>query len=126
MPTLSVKDVYYDYVQKSGVTHALQGVTTDFTSGKLYALTGRSGSGKTTLLSLIASFDKPKSGDILLGVEVERLSFTVAVEYHSRGNSCGAGLKMDPPDRKSLNRLLQSPCGNCLAVKFQRIAGNCG
>ena len=52
MPTLSVKDVYYDYVQKSGVTHALQGVTTDFTSGKLYALTGRSGSGKTTLLSL--------------------------------------------------------------------------
>lgn len=66
MPTLSVKDVYYDYVQKFGVTHALQGVTTEFISGKLYALTGRSGSGKTTLLSLIASFDKPSRGDILL------------------------------------------------------------
>ena len=71
MITLTLKNVVYDYVSKAGITHALKGVSAEFISGKLYAITGRSGSGKTTLLSLLAAFDRPKSGDILLnGVSI--------------------------------------------------------
>ena len=71
MTLLQLCDVHYDYSSKSGVTHALRGVTADFLPGVLYALTGRSGCGKTTLLSLIAAFDRPRSGDIRLdGVSI--------------------------------------------------------
>ena len=66
MAVLQVRDIYYDYILKYGVTHALNGVTADFENGKIYSITGRSGSGKTTLLSLIAAFDSPKSGELLI------------------------------------------------------------
>jgi len=63
-PLIEVKNVFYDYVIRSGPVHALKGVDASFEKGKMYAVTGRSGSGKTTLLSLIAAFDRPKSGEI--------------------------------------------------------------
>lgn len=66
MSVLEVQNLYYDYVQRFGATHALQGVSGRFESGKLYALTGRSGSGKSTLLSLLAGFDHPREGTITL------------------------------------------------------------
>ena len=66
MMLLQLCDLHYDYASKSGVTHALRGVNAAFKPGILYALTGRSGCGKTTLLSLIAAFDRPLRGDILL------------------------------------------------------------
>lgn len=66
MKTLTIRDLSYDYVLKSGITHALVSINAEFSPGTFYALTGRSGSGKTTLLSLLAAFDKPKQGDILL------------------------------------------------------------
>ena len=49
MSVLKVHNVYYDYVGRAGVTHALKGVSGVFESGRLYALTGRSGSGKSTV-----------------------------------------------------------------------------
>ncbi|MBQ7378969.1 MAG: ABC transporter ATP-binding protein [Clostridia bacterium] len=66
MTLLQLRDVHYDYTSSSGVTHALRGVDAEFLPGNFYALTGRSGCGKTTLLSLIAAFDRPLRGDILL------------------------------------------------------------
>ncbi len=66
MRTLLCKNVSYDYVQKSGITSALRDVSAEFHTGTMYSLTGRSGSGKTTLLSILAGFDRPKSGEILL------------------------------------------------------------
>ncbi len=69
MSVLEVQNVCYDYVGRSGVTHALKGVSGVFESGRLYALTGRSGSGKSTLLSLLAGFDRPKEGCITLDGE---------------------------------------------------------
>lgn len=38
-----------------------------FSAGRITALSGRSGSGKTTLLNLIAGFDEPDSGSVLIG-----------------------------------------------------------
>lgn len=66
MSVLKICNLSYEYRHKSVITRALNNVNVEFESGKLYALTGRSGSGKTTLISLIAAFDKPQNGDILL------------------------------------------------------------
>jgi putative ABC transport system ATP-binding protein len=78
MTLLQLRDVHYDYTSSSGVTHALRGVDAEFLPGRFYALTGRSGCGKTTLLSLIAAFDRPLRGDILLdGVSIFASSATL-------------------------------------------------
>ncbi len=44
----------------------LGGLTHDFASGRLTAITGRSGAGKTTLLKLVAGLDRPSSGQVTL------------------------------------------------------------
>ena len=66
MGELRTIDLKYEYRNKYQTVHALRGVSCEFSSGSLYALTGRSGSGKSTLLSLLAGLDKPASGAIYL------------------------------------------------------------
>jgi len=68
-------DVLVENVSRSfGVHKALDGVTIAFPDGGFYALLGPSGSGKTTLLRMIAGFDFPDSGRIVIGGEsVERV-----------------------------------------------------
>jgi putative spermidine/putrescine transport system ATP-binding protein/spermidine/putrescine transport system ATP-binding protein len=57
-----------------GAHRALDDVSIDFPDGGFYALLGPSGSGKTTLLRLIAGFDFPDAGRIMIGGEgVERV-----------------------------------------------------
>ncbi|MGV0878262.1 ATP-binding cassette domain-containing protein [Martelella sp. FLE1502] len=56
---------------------------------KVSAVTGRSGSGKTTLLNLIAGFERPDSGDILIagermnGLHVSRRPVTVVFQENN-------------------------------------------
>lgn len=61
-----LKDVCYRYQGKYQTVQAVNGISYDFESRKLYAIVGKSGSGKTTLLSLMAGLDLPTSGDILI------------------------------------------------------------
>ena len=57
-----LKDVCYRYQGKYQTVQAVNGISYDFESGKLYAIVGKSGSGKTTLLSLMAGLDlRPRS-----------------------------------------------------------------
>lgn len=63
---ISVKGVSYDYVTPVETVHALRNINCDFTAGQTHAVIGRSGSGKSTLLSLLAGFDKAKTGEILI------------------------------------------------------------
>lgn len=63
---LCSENLFYDYTTEAETVHALQGVSCCFDSGKIYSITGRSGSGKTTFLSLLAGFDRPLSGNVLL------------------------------------------------------------
>ena len=57
-----------------GPFRALSDVSVSFADGGFYGLLGPSGSGKTTLLRLIAGFDFPDSGRIVIGGEsVERV-----------------------------------------------------
>jgi len=52
-----------------GAVRALDSVTLSIAPGEFFAMLGPSGSGKTTCLRLIAGFDRPTSGKILLDGE---------------------------------------------------------
>ncbi len=68
-------EVRVENVSRSfGAMKALDGVSIAFPDRGFYALLGPSGSGKTTLLRMIAGFDFPDSGRIVIGGEgVERV-----------------------------------------------------
>ena len=50
-----------------GATHALDGLDLQLKPGELLALLGPSGCGKTTALRLLAGFDSPTAGEVLIG-----------------------------------------------------------
>ncbi|MEM6793236.1 MAG: ABC transporter ATP-binding protein [Acidobacteriota bacterium] len=57
-----------------GATDVLKGLTVELGEGEILALLGLSGSGKTTALRLLAGFEEPDSGTVLLnGEDVTRL-----------------------------------------------------
>ncbi len=60
---ISVRDV----VKRFGDVTAVAGVSFDVRPGEFFSLLGPSGSGKTTILRMIAGFELPTSGSILLG-----------------------------------------------------------
>lgn len=68
MPILEVNNLKKVYVQRLGGSHvqALSDVTFSVEEGEYAAIMGESGSGKTTLLNILAAFDKPTSGEVLL------------------------------------------------------------
>ncbi len=66
MSILTATDVIYEYRNSHQTVRAVEGVSCDFTQGKVYAIVGSSGSGKTTFLSLLAGLDVPTSGTIEL------------------------------------------------------------
>ncbi len=60
--------VCFDSVSKRFGQHvAIDGLTLDIREGEFFALLGPSGCGKTTLLRLLAGFETPDKGHILLG-----------------------------------------------------------
>jgi putrescine transport system ATP-binding protein len=58
-----------DIVKTFGSTRAVDGVSLDIFPGEFFALLGPSGCGKTTLLRMLAGFETPDSGHILLDGE---------------------------------------------------------
>jgi putative spermidine/putrescine transport system ATP-binding protein len=62
LPAVSFQGVTRCY----GLVTAVSGVTLDIAKGEFFALLGSSGSGKTTLLMLLAGFDQPTEGRVLM------------------------------------------------------------
>jgi ABC-type Fe3+/spermidine/putrescine transport system ATPase subunit len=62
-------------IKRFGAVTAVAGVDLDVGRGEFLTLLGPSGSGKTTILKLIAGFERPTAGQILLdGDDIARLS----------------------------------------------------
>ncbi|MFZ1726375.1 MAG: ABC transporter ATP-binding protein [Albidovulum sp.] len=55
-----------DVVKDFGSFRALKGITAQINEGEFFSLLGPSGCGKTTLLRMIAGFDDPSSGTIVI------------------------------------------------------------
>ncbi|GAB6169358.1 ABC transporter ATP-binding protein [Clostridium carnis] len=71
MPLLEANNLKKIYTTRFGgnQVQALSNVTFSIESGEYVAIMGESGSGKTTLLNILASLDKPTSGQVLLNGE---------------------------------------------------------
>jgi putative spermidine/putrescine transport system ATP-binding protein len=53
--------------KRFGTVDAVAGVDLEIADGEFFALLGPSGSGKTTILRIIAGFEQPTAGEVLLG-----------------------------------------------------------
>ena len=69
MSMLEVKNLKKVYTARLGGNNVQALANMNFTveEGEYVAIMGESGSGKTTLLNILASLDKPTSGEVLLG-----------------------------------------------------------
>src|SRR5688572_24627525 len=76
--------------KKFGEVHAVEGVNLSLREGHFLALLGPSGCGKTTTLRLLAGFEVPDSGEIIIGEQ--RVS--------------GPGVFM-PPEQRSVGMVFQ-------------------
>ncbi|HGY5554775.1 MAG TPA: ABC transporter ATP-binding protein [Prochlorococcus sp.] len=63
---LQIKDLWHHYGDTSAEGWTLQSINMNLESGELVGLLGPSGCGKTTLLRLIAGFDRPVQGRIII------------------------------------------------------------
>jgi spermidine/putrescine transport system ATP-binding protein len=85
--TISARNVVKAFGQGAGAVRALDDVSVDIRKGEFFTLLGPSGCGKTTLLRLIAGFEMPSGGTILLD---------------------GADITTLPPNRRPVNTVFQS------------------
>ena len=63
---LQIQDVVKDFGGPGGAMRAVNNVSLDIAKGEIFALLGSSGCGKTTLLRMLAGFETPTSGRIVL------------------------------------------------------------
>jgi spermidine/putrescine transport system ATP-binding protein len=76
-----------DLVKKFDAFTAVDGINLTIPAGKLFSLLGPSGCGKTTTLRMVAGFEEPTSGQVLLD---------------------GADMAGTPPERRHVNTVFQS------------------
>lgn len=84
---VEVRDARKVYGQGAGAVTALDGVSLGIRKSEFFTLLGPSGCGKTTLLKLIAGFESPTTGQILLH---------------------GSDITFDPPNLRPVNTVFQS------------------
>jgi spermidine/putrescine transport system ATP-binding protein len=76
-----------DLVKRFGEVTAVAGINVDMPSGEFFSMLGPSGCGKTTTLRMIAGFEQPTSGRILLD---------------------GNDMAFTPPHRRNVNTVFQN------------------
>ena len=80
MSIVKICNVKYSY---DGNRTVLKNISTEFETGKIYAILGPSGCGKTTLLSLLGGLDCPSDGQVLFqGEDIEKKGLA----WHRKNN----------------------------------------
>ena len=81
MALLEVTNIKKIYSTRFGgnKVQALSNVTFSVEEGEFVAIMGESGSGKTTLLNILASLDRPTSGEVLLEGQKQRAAVARAL-----------------------------------------------
>lgn len=80
---------FKNITKKFGDTTAVQDVSLDIAQGEIFCLLGGSGSGKSTLLRMLAGFEAPTSGQIIVdgedmvGVPPERLPINMMFQSYA-------------------------------------------
>lgn len=114
-----MENVVFSYEKVSGKesTEILDGVSLDFTPGKIMGIVGKSGSGKSTLLKLLMRFWKADSGKVSIsGEDIERINTAalrsmesfVTQETHLFHDSIKNNLKIAKWD--ATNEQLEAAC----------------
>ena len=81
-PSIQLRDVWKDFVKRGRRVEALQAIELAVEVNEFAALLGPSGCGKSTLLNMVAGFDRPTRGEVLVnGVRVERPDPSRAVVF---------------------------------------------
>ncbi len=65
-PKLVMRNVSKSYATEGGEVEALRDVSLEVAEGEIVCLVGPSGCGKSTLLNLVAGFEEPDAGEILI------------------------------------------------------------
>lgn len=85
MAIIEVIDLVKTYVRGTEVVPVLNHIALSIEEGEFVALMGPSGSGKTTLLNLLAGFDRPDSGKLIVAdVELAPLSENALAAWRVR------------------------------------------
>ena len=82
---LSCNDICLDYVEATRITHALKGVSLDFSPNKLHGIMGPSGSGKSSLLYILCGLKSPTAGNVALdGTSITNMSDAACARLRSQ------------------------------------------
>jgi NitT/TauT family transport system ATP-binding protein len=69
---ISLRDIEFQYPGHAGGPAVLRELSLDIAQGEFFVLIGPSGCGKTTVLNLVAGFEFPDNGEVIVdGAEVE-------------------------------------------------------
>jgi ABC-type lipoprotein export system ATPase subunit len=84
-PLVETRELFAVYPSPTGGVAALQGLTLSVDEGETCVVLGPSGSGKTTLMRMLAGFDRPSAGSVVVaGLDVGRASGGRVAEHRSR------------------------------------------
>jgi ABC-type nitrate/sulfonate/bicarbonate transport system ATPase subunit len=68
-PRIAVRDVAKTFASERGPLHVLDNISFEVAEGETVAIVGPSGCGKSTLMNIIAGFDKPDRGSVIIDGE---------------------------------------------------------
>jgi ABC-type nitrate/sulfonate/bicarbonate transport system ATPase subunit len=68
LPFIAFREIYKSFrdAREGRVVHAIENISLDIERGEFVTVIGPSGCGKTTLLNILAGFERPSAGQVLL------------------------------------------------------------